>query len=100
VIAKFDTLPDLQVDVAIAERSSSIQCVPMSINWSDVGSWDRIEEVRNVDDNYNLLEGNVHGRDSENNLVWIENTKKLVVINNADDLVVVDTVNALYISSK
>lgn len=100
VIERFSELPDLQVDVAIAERSNSIACVPMSVSWSDVGSWDRICEVRAEDDKRNLTHGKNYLRASSNNLVWWEDQKKIIVINEVHDLVIVDTKDALYISKK
>jgi mannose-1-phosphate guanylyltransferase/mannose-1-phosphate guanylyltransferase/mannose-6-phosphate isomerase len=37
--------PNLSVDYAIMERSSRIAMVPMSADWSDVGSWDALADL-------------------------------------------------------
>lgn len=99
-LERFHEIPDLQVDVAIAERSKTIKCIPMDLSWSDVGSWDRIEEVRALDEDNTLIQGKVYTRESWNNLVWCEEPSKLVVINDIEDLVIVDTKDALFVTRK
>lgn len=37
--------PNLSVDYAVMERSDRVAMVPLSANWSDVGSWDALSEL-------------------------------------------------------
>ena len=38
--------PNLSVDYAIMERSERVAMVPLDANWSDVGSWDALADLR------------------------------------------------------
>ena len=38
--------PAEPVDVAVMERAERVACLPVSMGWSDVGSWDALDEVR------------------------------------------------------
>ncbi len=45
VLAKFDQMPNLSIDYAVAERSKRVAMLPLTTYWNDIGSWDAIYEV-------------------------------------------------------
>lgn len=75
VVAKeeiYQPLPDLSVDYGILEHSDNIAVVPVSMGWSDLGSWEAIYQQRDKDDFGNVVEGNVLALKSSNNLFWAD----------------------------
>ena len=48
-------IPDISIDYAVMERSSHVAVVPSDLGWSDIGSWNVVKELVNIDrlqDNY------------------------------------------------
>ena len=44
--AELEVCPALSIDVAVMEREGKVACLPVSMGWSDVGSWDALDEIR------------------------------------------------------
>ena len=40
--------PASSIDVAVLERAERVACVPVSMGWSDVGSWDALDQLRSA----------------------------------------------------
>lgn len=98
VLEKFDDMPNISIDYAIAEKSKNIVVVPMgSVNWNDVGSFDAIDEVL-PSKNGNVISGDVITTDSNNNMILASN--RLVSTVGVENLIVVDTPDVLLISGK
>lgn len=94
------SLPDRQIDVAISEKSDRISVVPMHILWSDVGTWDRIYSVSNLDAERNTLRGDVVIEDVTNSLLWNMDSDRLLVVEGMEDVVVVQTKESTYIAPR
>lgn len=75
--------------------------IPMSVGWSDVGSWDAVwqESIKNEDGNVSNNQINTYFHVSKNNLVHSDN-KRLISILGLDDIVVIDTQDALLVANK
>ena len=41
-----ESCPNVSIDVAVMERSDRVACEPVAMGWSDVGSWDALDEIR------------------------------------------------------
>jgi mannose-1-phosphate guanylyltransferase len=93
-------LPDRQIDVAISEKSDRISVVPMHILWSDVGTWDRIYSVSNLDVEHNTFRGDVVIEDVTNSLLWNMDSNRLLVVEGMEDVVVVQTKESTYITPR
>ena len=68
----YAALPDISVDYGILEKTGKVAVVPVSMGWSDLGSWDALYQQRDKDAAGNLVQGDVVALDSHNNLLWSE----------------------------
>lgn len=95
---RFEDMPNISIDYAVAEKTKNIVVVPMgTVNWNDVGSFDAIDEVLQTE-NGNVISGDVITTDSKNNMILGSN--RLVSTIGVDNLIVVDTPDVLLISGK
>jgi len=83
-------IPQDSIDYAVMEKSKKVKVIPSDIGWSDLGSFEALEEE--VPSSENLIE-----IDAKNNFVL---SSKQVATINVDNLVIVDTPDALLISKK
>lgn len=101
--------PNVSIDVAIIEKlqSENLTCVPCDIGWSDLGSWDVLEQIEskakssvasaeNQLSDINQVPFQVH---ANGNTVF-SSEKKVYGLVGVDDLIVVDTEDALLICKK
>lgn len=96
----YPNLPETQIDQAISEKTKNISVIPMHILWSDVGTWDRIYSVTNLDAERNTLRGDVVIEDVTNSLLWNIDSERLLVVEGMEDIVVVQTDKATYIAPR
>jgi len=94
----FSKVPDISIDYAVMEKSSSVAVVPCDIGWSDIGSWTAMGELGQPDVNGNTVEGEVllHGVSN----CYIRSKNRLVGAVGVDNLIIVDTADALLVADK
>jgi mannose-1-phosphate guanylyltransferase/mannose-6-phosphate isomerase len=68
--ASFSESPSVPFDVAVMEKASHCAVVPVSMGWSDIGSWASLWEVLPKDTNGNAVQGEGSTLNSSNCLVW------------------------------
>lgn len=93
-------MPKIQLDTGIMEGARNIVVIPVDIGWSDVGSWDALFDILDLDMDGNGFKGSSPNRiaiDTKNALVYSD---KLTVTIGIEDLVVVDTPDVLMICRK
>lgn len=83
----FNACPSDSVDYAIMEREKRVACVPVSMGWSDVGSWDSLHAVSYRSADENVVRGNTLLLGSHNCLVHSDGPRVTLV--DVDDLIVV-----------
>jgi len=86
------------IDYAVAEKTEGGAVVPVSMGWSDVGSWSAIHDLASKDDNGNAAEGDVVMVDTKGCL--IKGGKRVIAVAGCEDLLIVDTGDALFIAPK
>lgn len=91
-------LPSLSIDHALLEDSEKVQVIPLSLLWSDVGSWDSVYDISEKDADENVITGNVELLDTKRCL--IQGGEKLTCLVDVEDLLVVDSQDALLIAKK
>lgn len=94
----FKTCPEDSIDYAVMERTMAAVVVPMDAGWSDVGAFASLWEVLPRDDSGNVHRGDVLAHDSQNNLVFAENS--LVATVGLQDTVVVQTKDAVLVAPR
>ena len=97
-IKSFSTMPTISVDFALMEKSERVAVVPMDIFWTDVGSWDSFYEIKEKDNDNNVMIGDVCSINTRNSLII--STKRLVSSVGIDDLLIVETDDAILVLKK
>lgn len=98
--AVWGNIEKISIDYAVMEGAERMAVIPVSIGWSDVGSWSSLYDVVVRDEAGNSFKGKPHPHiaiQSSNSLVYSD---KLTVLINVHDVVVVDTPDALLICHK
>jgi mannose-1-phosphate guanylyltransferase len=85
--AAFATSPSDSIDYAVMEKAERVAVVPVSMGWSDVGSWDALYDLGTKDAGGNAVVGNSRLVESNGNLVQADGIR--VSIHGVDDLIVV-----------
>ncbi|MGZ0075250.1 mannose-1-phosphate guanylyltransferase/mannose-6-phosphate isomerase (plasmid) [Sphingobium limneticum] len=83
----FHACPSDSVDYAIMERESQVACVPVSMGWSDVGSWDSLHAVSTRCTDENAVRGDALLLGARNCLVHSDGPRVTLV--DVDNLIVV-----------
>ena len=91
-------IPQNSIDYAVMEKSDIVKMVALDASWSDLGSFDSLDEQLPKDANGNTINSDLVQINSHNNLV-LSSGKKIALID-VDDLTIVDTKDALLISKK
>lgn len=97
VIAEvYPQMKNIAIDHAIIERASNIATIEADIDWSDIGAWGALTDVLPVDENGNLLRGNVLSLNAKNTTAY-GSKDKIIALVDIENLIVVDTGDALLI---
>ena len=97
-VIDMQNIPQNSIDYAVMEKSGIVKMVVLDAPWSDLGSFDSLDEQLQKDINGNTINSDLVQINSHNNLV-LSSGKKIALID-VDDLTVVDTKDALLISKK
>jgi len=92
---KYETLTSISIDLAILEKSSDLLLFPLSLRWSDIGSWDSFFTAMEKDRNHNVKIGNIHDIDTKNSLIYSE--KGLISTIGLEDTILIQTDDVLFI---
>ena len=98
-VEAFAGSPDNSIDYAVMEKAERVAVVPVSMGWNDVGSWDALHAISDLD-----TAGNAHWSGTGGEVIAIETTNCLVrtdgvrvAIVGVDDLIVVASGNEMLI---
>lgn len=84
---EFAASPSDSVDYAVMEKADRVAVVPVTMGWSDVGSWDALYALGTKDADGNCLKGDVRAHDATGNLVQSDGLK--ISISGIHDLIIV-----------
>ena len=90
--AAFAASPSDSIDYAVMEKAAAnvggrVAVAPVSMGWSDVGSWDALYELGGKDDGGNTTIGSVRLSEASGNLIHADGIR--VSVHGVDDLIVV-----------
>lgn len=94
----FRECPSESIDYAVMEQAPKVACVPVSMGWSDIGSWDALHEIMAKDDLGNTDNGSATLIDTSGCLVRSDGCHVSLV--GVKDLIVVATENEVMIVSR
>lgn len=90
---------NISIDYGILEKSKEVFVVQGAFDWSDLGSWNSLHEIRDKDGNENVVDGEVILGECTNNMIKSE-TKRLLVLDHLDGYLVGDFDDVLIICKK
>jgi len=90
----------ISVDFAILEKADDVLCAKGEIKWDDIGSWLAFQRIHSLDQQNNVLMGNVLLDASFENTVVNNSDDELVVGFGISDLVVVKTDKVILVAHK
>lgn len=91
-------MPKISIDYAIMEHVSDMIVIPVSIGWSDVGSWASVFDILEKDGLDNCIRGKLADKyiPLHSNRVFVK-SDRLVVAIGVQDLIVIETEDVLMI---
>lgn len=87
---EFAKSPSDSIDYAVMEKASRVAVVPVSMGWSDVGSWDALHAISECDADGNACGGEVIAIDTADCLVRAGAGKRVALVGVSDLIVVAD----------
>ncbi len=87
--AIFSSMPKISIDYAIMEKSSRIALVELLSDWSDLGSWQAIYDLKEKDTNGNVVIGNV----------TLYNVKNCLIYSPDKEFAVADAENRIFVNA-
>lgn len=93
--AEFAESPADSIDYAVMEKAGQVAVVPVSMGWSDLGSWDALHAISDLDSAGNAHEGEVLAIETANCLVRTDGVRIALV--GVEDLIVVASGNDVLI---
>ncbi len=102
--AAFEAIPSESIDYAVMEPCTApgsgweLKMVPLDAGWSDLGAWDAVWQVSELDASGNAAHGDVLFEGSRNTLVHA--TSRLVGAIGLDNIVIVETPDAVLVADQ
>lgn len=94
----YSTIPSISIDYGIMERSDDVKVILGDFGWNDVGSWDTLGELYDIDMDGNVIKGNQINLDTKNCISYAEN--RFIATVGVEDLIVVETDDAVLVCKK
>ncbi|HEX4496883.1 MAG TPA: mannose-1-phosphate guanylyltransferase [Thermoanaerobaculia bacterium] len=91
-------LPADSIDYAIMEKLDGIATLPLDCGWSDLGSWEALDEILARDGGGNTGRGDTLAVDARGNLLFAD--QGTIAVLGVEDLVVVRTGDAVLVMPK
>lgn len=98
MLRRFEEMPTISIDYAVAEKSNNVVIIPLKASWNDIGSWDAIHEVLEKDDQGNAVIGDCIPIECANTLMLGQN--RLIAGIGLEDLLVVETDDVIVVAKK
>ncbi|MEE3349816.1 MAG: mannose-1-phosphate guanylyltransferase/mannose-6-phosphate isomerase [Candidatus Gastranaerophilaceae bacterium] len=89
----YEKMPSISIDYAIMEKSDKIALVELLSDWNDLGSWQSIYNVKNKDNDGNVISGKVVTDNVKNSLIYSQ--KEVVAVSGLENIILVETEDAI-----
>jgi len=94
----YGRLPADSIDYAVMEKLDGIATLPLDCGWSDLGSWEALDEILPKDSQGNTGRGDTLAVDARGNLLFAD--QGTIAVLGVEDLVVVRTGDAVLVMPK
>jgi len=92
---EYPHMPAQSIDYAVMEKAENVVAIATDFPWSDVGSWDALDDLLEPDGESNRVVGHHLGVDSRGCIVFAP--KRLVATIGVENLIVVETDDAVLV---
>ena len=89
----YEKMPSISIDYAIMEKSDKIALVELQSDWNDLGSWQSLYNVKEKDENGNVLTGKVIVDNVKNSFIYSQ--KEIVALSSLENIILVETEDAI-----
>lgn len=89
----------ISIDYGVMEKADNVYVILDDFGWSDLGSWNSLHDLKEKDENNNVIEANVLTYETKNSLI-LADKDKLVVTYGLDGYLVADSGDVLLICKK
>jgi mannose-1-phosphate guanylyltransferase len=97
---QFSKLESVSIDYGIMEGAEDVVVIPAAFDWSDVGHWAAVDQVRDTDSKGNVVDADALLIDVKDSVIYSEGTDRLIAACGVEGLVIVDTPDALLVIPK
>ena len=94
----YSQLKGISIDYGVMEKSSQVHSIKSHFDWSDVGSWDEIYNLKEKDSHGNVKMGRTVTFNTKNCL--IVNDQRITATIGVEDLLIIDTDNGLIVCKR
>lgn len=91
----YSGMPAISIDYGILERSDDVVVIPGDFGWSDVGSWDNLNAIYDVDEAGNIIRGEQINIETKNCICYSDN--RLIATIGIEDMIVAATEDAVLV---
>lgn len=98
----FEAFPNISIDFGLMEKTRDAAVVKAFFEWDDVGSWDSLDRIREMDENNNIVEGEASLLDSKNTTVINSSSGRKIIVAGLglENMIVAATDDAVLICPK
>jgi mannose-1-phosphate guanylyltransferase/mannose-6-phosphate isomerase len=96
--ASFKACPALSIDTAVMEHTRKAVVLPLTIGWSDLGSWSALWEMGAKDRDGNVITGDVIAMETRDS--YLRSDGRLMAVLGIENLIVVDAGDAVMIAHR
>lgn len=89
----YEKMPSISIDYAIMEKSDKIALVELQSDWNDLGSWQALYEIKEKDENGNVIAGNVITDNVKHSFIYSQ--KEIVAVSGLENIILVETEDAI-----
>ena len=94
----YGKIPMDPIDTAVMEHSKTLALVPLEAAWSDVGSWQKLWEISQQDQNGVSMSGDVIHESCKN--TFLHSESRLLACAGLENITVVETADAVLVANK
>ncbi len=94
----FANCANISIDYAVMEKADKVAVAPISVGWSDVGSWQAVSEISPKDENENSLIGDVSAIRTKS--CYINSRNGLIAAIGVENLIIVALKDVVLVANK
>jgi mannose-1-phosphate guanylyltransferase len=97
----YDKINGISIDFGVMEKSNNVFVKKTDFGWSDLGTWDSIYQLKEKDQNENvILAQKIILENSNGNFIKSNNNNKILAIRDLEDFIVIDTNDVVLICKR